>query len=164
MQHFLNVRDLLRNLRSLILITLVEFLATQVRAGQIGKQNSNRVNINIVMFEKVHWQKTTQFKNMISVKANLDFNYICLIPLNIYSLALKAKEDHLYKVKFFILKYLPLSDSKPFFFEFSFLHTIFPHTVSYTHNLIISNQSRKQFQFFVILSENPYFDWSTGVV
>ena len=76
-QQSLDIRDLLRNLRSFILITLVEFLATQVRAGQIGKQNSNRVNINIVMFEKVHSQKITQFKNMISAKANLDFDYIC---------------------------------------------------------------------------------------
>ena len=80
-QQSLNIRDLLRNLRSLILITLVEFLATQVRAGQIGQQNSNRVNINVVMFEKVHSQKITQFKSMICVKANLDFNYICSTPL-----------------------------------------------------------------------------------
>ena len=85
-QQSLDIRDLLRNLRSLILITLVEFLATQVRAGQIGKQNSNRVNINIVMFEKVHSQKISQFKNMISVKANLDFNYICSTPLNTLAL------------------------------------------------------------------------------
>ena len=66
-QQSLNIKDLLRNLRSLILITLVEFLATLVRAGQLGLQNSNRVNINIVMFEKVHSQKITQFKNMIYV-------------------------------------------------------------------------------------------------
>ena len=26
----------------------------------------------------------------------------------------------------------------------------------HTHNLIISNQSRRQFKLFVILSENPY--------
>ena len=85
-QQSLNIRDLLRNLRSLILITLVEFLATQVRAGQIGKQNSNRVNINIVMFEKVHSQKISQFKIMIIVKANLGFNYICATPLNTLAL------------------------------------------------------------------------------
>ena len=87
-QQSLDIRDLLRNLRSLILITLVEFLATQVRAGQVGTQNSNRVNINIVMFEKVHSQKISQFKKMICVKANLDFNYICSTSLNTYSLAL----------------------------------------------------------------------------
>ena len=81
-QQSLNIRDLLRNLRSSILITLVEFLATQVRAGQTGKQNSNRVNINIVMFEKVHSHKISQFKIMIIVKANLGFNYICATPLN----------------------------------------------------------------------------------
>ena len=91
-QQSLNIRDLLRNLRSLILITSVEFLATQVRAGQIGKQNSNRVNINVVMFEKVHSQKITQFKNMICVKANLDFNYICTTLLNMYSLALNESK------------------------------------------------------------------------
>ena len=81
-QQSLNIRDLVRNLRSSILITLVEVLATQVRAGQIGKQNSNRVNINVVMFEKVHSQKIKQFENMIYVKAKLDFNCICLTPLN----------------------------------------------------------------------------------
>ena len=76
-QQSLNIRDLLRNLRSSILITLVEFLATQVRAGQTGKQNSNRVNINIVIFEKVHSQEISQFRNMTCVKANLDFNCVC---------------------------------------------------------------------------------------
>ena len=87
-QQSLNIMDLLRNLRSLILITSVEFLATQVRAGQIGKQNSNRVNINIVMFEKVHSQKITQFKNMISQKQTWISITFAQTPLNTYSLAL----------------------------------------------------------------------------
>mgnify|MGYP001211779733 CR=1 FL=1 len=85
-QQSLNIRDLLRNLRSSILITLVEFLATQVRAVKIGKQNSNRVNINIVMFEKVHSQKISQFKNYDYCESKPGFQSHLLNTIEYFSL------------------------------------------------------------------------------